>query len=150
MLVSPVDGVVMTLHVVTLGGVIQPGGKVADIVPVGDALVIEAKLAPQDVGYVHAGQSVRVKLASSDGARFDHLNGEVVHISPDTVETKDGATYYKVRIKTERDYFQTKGEHYQLVPGVQVMCSIVTGSRSVMAYIAKPLLGTLDTALQER
>lgn len=149
-LVSPVDGVVMTLHVVTLGGVIQPGGKVADIVPVGDALVVEAKLAPQDVGYVHAGQSVRVKLASSDGARFDHLKGEVVHISPDTVETKDGATYYKVRIKTERDYFQTKGERYQLVPGVQVMCSIVTGSRSVMAYIAKPLLGTLDTALQER
>jgi len=149
-LVSPVDGVVMTLHVVTRGGVIQPGGKIADIVPVGDALVVEARLPPNDVGYVHAGQTARVTLASSDGARFSHLVGEVVHISPDTVETKDGATFYKVRIKTESDVFETKGETYRLVPGVQVMCSIITGSRSVLEYIASPFMGSMETALQER
>jgi len=148
--VSPVDGVVMTLHVVTKGGVIQPGGKVADIVPIGDAMVVEAKLPPNDVGYVHPGQIARVTLASSDGARFGHLSGEVVHISPDTVEGQNGATYYKVRIKTNTDMFETKGEVYRLVPGVQVMCSIVTGSRSVLEYIAKPLMGSVGTALQER
>jgi len=149
-LVSPVDGVVMTLHVVTKGGVIQPGGKVADIVPIGDALVVEAKLPPNDVGYIHPGQPARVKLASSDGARFSHLEGKVVHISPDTVESKNGSMYYKVRIKTDSDVFKTKGETYRLVPGVQVMCSIVTGSRSVMEYIASPFMGKLQTALQER
>ncbi|PCI41029.1 MAG: secretion protein HylD [Rhodospirillaceae bacterium] len=148
--VSPVDGVVMTLHVVTRGGVIQPGGKIADIVPIGDALVVEAKLPPNDVGYVHIGQTARVTLASSDSARFSPLEGEVIHISPDTVEGPDGATYYKVRIKTTSDVFESKGEIYRLVPGVQVMCSIVTGSRSVMEYIASPFMGSLETALQER
>jgi len=149
-LVSPVDGVVMTLHVVTRGGVIRPGGAVADIVPVGDAMVVEAKLPPQDVGYIHVGQSARVKLASADGARFGHLNGKVIHVGPDTVETKDGVPYYKVRIQTEGDSFESQGESYRLVPGVQVMCSIVTGSRSVLQYIASPFMGSAGSALQER
>jgi len=149
-LVSPVDGVVMTLYVVTRGGVIQPGGKVADIVPIGDALVVEARLPPNDVGYIHPGQLVRVTLASSDGARFGHLEGEVVHISPDTMKGTSGTTYYKVRIKTKTDVFKSKGEAYRLVPGVQVMCSIVTGSRSVLEYIASPYMGVLEKALQER
>jgi adhesin transport system membrane fusion protein len=149
-LVSPVDGVVMTLHVVTLGGVIRPGDAVADIVPMGDAMVVEAKLPPQDVGYVHPGQIARVKLASADGARFGHLDGEVVSVSPDTVETKDGQPYYKVRIKTVGDSFDSHGESYRLVPGVQVMCSIVTGSRSVLGYIASPFMGNVGAALQER
>jgi len=149
-LISPVEGVVMNLHVVTRGGVIQPGGAVVDIVPVGDAMVVEAKLAPQDVGYVHVGQIARVRLASGDGARFDPLEGTVSHVSPDTVETQDGTTFYKVRIKTQNDYFESDGQRYQLVPGVQVMCSIVTGTRSVMEYIASPFLGSFKTALQER
>ena len=149
-LVSPVDGIVMTLHVVTRGGVIRPGGAVADIVPIGDAMVVEAKLPPQDVGYVHVGQTARVKLASADGGRFGHLVGRVVQVSPDTVETKDGQPYYKVRIKTTGDSFTSHGESYRLVPGVQVMCSIVTGSRSVLQYIASPFIGQAETAFQER
>lgn len=149
-LVSPVDGVVMTLHVVTQGGVIRPGGPVADIVPLGDALVVEAKLPPQDVGYVHPGQTARVKLASADGQRFGHLDGKVYLVAPDTIETKDGTSYYKVRIRTEGDNFSSQGQTYRLVPGVQVMCSIVTGSRSVMEYILSPFLGRAGTALQER
>ncbi|MEG3619734.1 HlyD family type I secretion periplasmic adaptor subunit [Magnetovibrio sp. PR-2] len=149
-LTSPVEGVVMTLHVVTRGGVIQPGGAVVDVVPMGDAMVVEAQLPPQDVGYVHVGQPARVQLASADGGRFDHLNGTVSHISPDTVETQDGSTYYKVRIKTDRDHFRSGGETYRLVPGVQVMCSIVTGSRSVMDYMASPFIGSFSTAMQER
>ena len=149
-LTSPVEGVVLTLYVVTKGGVIQPGGAVVDVVPVGDAMVVEAKLPPQDVGYVHVGQPARVQLASADGGRFDHLDGEVFHISPDTVDTEDGNTFYKVRIKTTRDHFKSGGETYRLVPGVQVMCSIVTGSRSVMDYMASPFIGSFSTALQER
>lgn len=112
--------------------------------------MVEAKLPPQDVGYVHVGQTARVRLASSDGARFDALDGKVVQVSPDTVETKDGVPYYKVRIETNSAFFESQGERYQMVPGVQVMCSIVTGSRSVMEYIASPLMGGIDTALQER
>ena len=148
-LTAPVEGVVMTLHVVTEGGVIPPGGKVVDIVPVGDALVVEAKLLPQDVGFIHVGQVARVKLAAA-GSRFQPLDGVVSSVSPDTVETKTGKSYYKVRIKTDRDYFDKHGQRYQLVPGVQVMCSIVTGTRSVMEYITTPFYGAFSTALQER
>jgi len=149
-LVSPVEGVVMTLYVVTRGGVIQPGAAVADIVPVGDAMVVEAQMAPQDVGYVRVGQMAKIRLASADGARFLPLQGTVTQISPDTVQNKDGNSFYKVRIKTKTDYFESDGERYQLVPGVQVMSSIITGSRSVLEYVASPFLGSLRTALQER
>ncbi|MDP6571877.1 MAG: HlyD family type I secretion periplasmic adaptor subunit [Rhodospirillales bacterium] len=147
---SPVDGVVKTLYVYTVGGVVQPGATVVDVVPGTDRLVIEAKLSPQDIGYVHAGQTATVRLASSDAARFGNLDGEVVQVSPDTIETTEGIPYYKVRIATARDYFETKDERYRLVPGVQVMCNILTGQRSVLQYLADPFLGSFRQALRER
>ena len=147
---SPVDGVVKTVHVVTVGGVVRPGGTVVDIVPAGDRLIIEAKLAPQDIGYVHPGQTVLVTLASADAIRFGNLMGEVVQVSPDTVDTKDGQPYYRVRIATERDYFERQSMRYNLVPGVQVTASIRTGQRSVIAYLTDPFLNSARTALRER
>ncbi len=147
---SPVDGVIKTLHVVTVGGVVSPGGTVAEVVPEGDLLVIEAKLPPQDIGYVQLGQPVQVSLASADANRFGKLEGKVVHISADTIETAEGIPYYKVRITTERDYFERRRERYRLVPGVQVISSIRTGRRSVLEYLLDPFLGGLDMALRER
>ena len=147
---SPVDGVVKTLYVVTVGGVVSPGGTVVDIVPAGDRLIIEAKLPPQDIGYVHPGQTALVTLASSDAIRFSNLVGEVVNISPDTVETPDGRSYYKVRIATESDFFERQSMRYRLVPGVQVVASIRTGQRSVLAYLIDPFLNSARTAMRER
>lgn len=147
---SPVDGVVKTLYVFTVGGVVQPGATVIDVVPGGDMLVVEAKLPTQDIGYVHAGQTATVRLASPDGARFGTLDGEVLHISPDTIETAEGIPYYKVRVALDRDFFETKGERYRLVPGVQVLCSILTGRRSVLEYLLSPFHGVFDRALHER
>jgi len=147
---SPVDGVIKTLHVVTVGGVVAPGGTVVDVVPAGDRLIIEAKLPPQDIGYVHAGQTALVTLASSDANRFGNLNGEVVRVSPDTIETTDGQVFYKVRIATEKDFFQRQGSQYHLVPGVQVTTSIRTGERSVLAYLIDPFLSSARKAMRER
>ncbi|HJO71834.1 MAG TPA: HlyD family type I secretion periplasmic adaptor subunit [Rhodospirillales bacterium] len=147
---SPVDGVVKTLYVYTVGGVVQPGATVVDVVPGTDRLVIEAKLSPQDIGYVHAGQTATVRLASSDAARFGNLDGEVVQVSPDTLETAEGIPYYKVRITTAHDYFEIKDERYRLVPGVQVMCNILTGQRSVLQYLSDPFLGSFQQAFSER
>ena len=147
---SPVDGVVKTLHVFTVGGVVGPGGTVVDIVPAGDSLIIEAKLPPQDIGYVSPGQTALVTLASPDAIRFGNLAGKVVHVSPDTIETADGLPYYKVRIATERDYFERRELRYRLVPGVQVMASIRTGQRSVLAYLTDPFLSSAQTAMRER
>jgi membrane fusion protein, adhesin transport system len=147
---SPVKGVVQTLHVATLGGVVRAGDTVVDIVPAGDKLVIEAKLPAQDVGYVAPGQLAMVTLASGDAIRFGRLKGRVMSISPDTLVTKDNVPYYKVRVETERDYFERRSARYSLVPGVQVICSIQTGRRSVLEYILDPFLGAFRAAMQER
>ncbi len=147
---SPVDGVVKTLYVYTVGGVVQPGATVLDVVPAGDRLVIEARLPTQDVGYVHPGQTALVTLASLDAIRFGNLKGEVVNVSPDTIDTGQGIPYYKVRIRTERDYFERNEVRYQLVPGVQVLCSIRTGTRTVLQYLLDPFLSGAQRALRER
>ncbi len=147
---SPVDGVVKTLYFVTTGGVIKAGDAVMDIVPVGDRLVIEARLPTQDVGYVQSGQAVKVRLAAADLARFGSIDGRVTQISPDAVAGKDGLPYYRVRIEVERDYFEDGKMRYKLYPGMQVMASIVTGNRRVAEYLFEPLVGRMSLALQER
>jgi len=147
---SPVDGVIKSLYVVTVGGVVAPGGTVLDIVPGGDNLIIEAKLAPQDIGYVHAGQTALVTLASGDANRFGNLNGTVVNVSPDTLVSKQGEAFYKVRITTKNSFFERDALRYSLVPGVQVTASIRTGQRSVLAYIMDPFMSSVRTAMRER
>jgi len=147
---SPVDGVVKVLYVATVGGVLRPGDSIADIVPAGDRLVIDAQLPTHDIGYIRVGQDVVVKLASADATRFGNLNGKVARISPDTLETPDGQPYYKVRIETEQAYFERGGLRYDLYPGMQVMASIQTGKRTVMQYILDPLRGSASSAMQER
>ncbi|MAF94717.1 MAG: secretion protein HylD [Rhodospirillaceae bacterium] len=147
---SPVDGVVKTLYVVTIGGVVAPGATVADVVPAGDRLIIEARLPTQDIGYVHPGQTALVMLASADAIRFGNIEGKVVHVSPDAIDSAGGAPFYKVRIAMEKDFFERRGVKYRLVPGVLVMSSIRTGQRSVLAYLTDPFRGSFQTALRER
>lgn len=147
---APVDGVVKTLYITTVGGVVKAGATVVDLVPADDRLVIEARLPTQDVGYVHPGQTAMVKLASADAIRFGNLEGKVVLISPDTTQTAQGASFYRVRIETERDYFEQRGLNYRLVPGVQVICSILTGRRTVLEYVLDPFVSSYRTALRER
>jgi adhesin transport system membrane fusion protein len=147
---SPVDGVVKTLNVVTVGGVLKPGENVADIVPLGDKLIVEAKLKTQDIGYVAVGQPAVIKLASSDAVRFGQLDGTVAEVSPDTLINDDGVPFYRVRIELPRAFFEKSGERYALFPGMQVAASILTGERTVMNYILDPLLHRMGGAFQER
>lgn len=147
---APVDGIVKTLYVTTRGGVVQPGGTVAEVVPIDDRLVIKAQLPPRDVGYVSVGQTVKVRLASPDAIRFGHITGKVVNISPDTIQTRKGRAFYEVRIETKATRFERDGVSFRLVPGVQVTCAIVTGRRSVMSYLLDPFMGSMDTAMRER
>ena len=118
--------------------------------PAGDKLVIEAKLQTQDIGYVVPGQAAIVKLASGDAMRFGALKGTVTHVSPDTLQTPDGNPYYRVRIVTEDDHFSRGSLVYNLFPGMQVMASIQTGTRTVLRYLVDPLLANLDVAMGER
>jgi len=147
---SPVDGVIKTLHITTVGGVLRAGQTVIDVVPADDRLVIEAKLETQDVGYVQAGQSALIKLASADAMRFGGLDGTVTSVSPDTFVTEQGTPYYKVRVETEYDRFQRGELQYKLFPGMQVIASIRTGDRTVIEYLLEPFLNTMSGAMGER
>ncbi len=147
---SPVDGVVKTLKVATVGGVVRPGEPLADIVPAGDRLVVEAKLPTRDIGHVAVGQVAVVKLATPDAIRFGNLKGNVINVSPDALVTSDGKPFYKVRIATEQDYFQQGEYKYNLIPGLQVVASIQTGKRTVLEYIIDPVRYSMGQAAQER
>jgi adhesin transport system membrane fusion protein len=147
---APVDGIVKVLNVATIGGILKAGEQVAEIVPANDAMVVEARLPTRDIGYVRSGQPVQIKLASSDLVRFGEIPGKVVNVSPDTMSDKDGNPYYKVRIETERGYFERGIQRYQLYPGMQVIASILTGERRVIDYLIDPFIGNFSEALRER
>lgn len=147
---APVDGIVKTLNVATKGGVIQPGATVAEIVPADDRLVIDAKLPTRDIGYVRPGQRVMIRLASSDAARFGIIESEVANVSPDTLVNEQGVPFYKVRIETNRAFFEQGGLRYDLFPGMQVQADIQTGTRTVMQYLLDPYFRSVEVALRER
>jgi adhesin transport system membrane fusion protein len=147
---SPVSGVVKTIHIATIGGVVKPGEPVVDIVPKGDKLIVEAQLQTQDIGFVQAGQNVMVRLASADANRFGGLEGEVMSVSPDTLLTPDGVPYYKVRIATDVAYFERGALRYSLFPGMQVIANIHTGTRTIFQYMFDPFLSSMGDAMQER
>ena len=147
---SPVDGVIKTLYITTVGGVLRAGQTVVDVVPVDDRLIVEAKLQTQDIGYVKAGQSALIKLTSADALRFGGIDGTVTNVSPDTLVTEQGTPYYKVRIETANDRFQRGELQYRLFPGMQVIASIRTGDRTVIEYLTDPFLNTISGAMGER
>ncbi len=147
---APVDGIVKTLYIVTQGGVIQPGATVIDIVPGDDRLVVEARLPPQDIGYIRMGQTAQLQLASAEAARYGTIEGIVDAVSPDTIISQEGQAFYKVRISPEQDFFQRGELEYRLYPGMQIQSSIMTGTRTVMDYLLEPYLGSASLALRER
>jgi adhesin transport system membrane fusion protein len=147
---SPVEGVVKTLHVTTLGGVLGPGQSVAEIVPSEDRLIIEAKLSITDIGYVKVGQSAAVRLMGRESSVYGKIDGSVIHVAPDSTLAQDGRVYYLVRVETQQDHFTSGDATYQLFPGMAVMAHIHTGKRTVLQYITEPFAARFTGAMQER
>lgn len=147
---SPVDGIVKTVHVSTLSGVVKAGDTVVELVPLNDTLIVEVELPTQDIGYIAIGQDASIKLNSPDLSRFGSIDGRVIEISPDTLIRSDGIPYYRVRIETGKDRFERNGQVFRLYPGAQVVASIKTGKRTVVEYILAPFISTMGEALRER
>ena len=148
---APVSGVVKSIHISTIGGVVKPGDTVVDIVPGEDKLIVEAELPTQDIGYVQIGQEAILKLNAPSLHRFGHVMGKVIHISADRlIREEDGQPYYKVRIEPERTYFLKETQRYDVFPGTQIMASIRTGTRTVIEYLLDPFLGSFNEAMRER
>jgi adhesin transport system membrane fusion protein len=146
---APVDGIVKTLYVDTRGGVIGPGVTIMDIVPVDDALIIEAQLSIEDISSVRPGQPAVIKLANRNARRVGKIEGEVVHISPDALTSDDDITYYVTRIRPTEDFFIWNDKRYQLIPGMGVAVFIQTGRRTIMNYLLDPFIDSLSQSLQE-
>ena len=147
---SPVEGVVKTLHVTTVGGVLRPGQEVADIVPSEDRLIIEGRLSVMDIGYVRVGQSASVRMMGRESSLYGKIDGTVIHVAPDTTAAPDGRVFYVVRLETSQDHFSNGDSIYRLFPGMAVMAHIHTGTRTVLQYISGPFTDRFAGALQER
>mgnify|MGYP001204722698 CR=1 FL=1 len=149
-LYSPIDGVVKNLRQHTIGGVVQPGEAIMEIVPVRDTLVIETKLSPIDVGYVGVGQKADVKILTYDFLRYGSLNGIVKNVAADTSTDFKGEPYFRVEIETDRNYLGKDIGSLPITPGMQAEINIQTGKRSVFDYLISPVLKTHHAAFRER
>ncbi len=149
-LLAPVRGVVNTLTVTTIGAVTQPGQAVAEIVPLDDTLLIEARIRPQDVAFIHPGQQASVKLTAYDYSIYGALDGEVERIGADTVTDETGESYYQVVIRTHEHALTGREGALPIIPGMVATVDILTGDKTVFDYLAKPVLRVRDEALRER
>lgn len=145
---SPVRGRVQRLLANTVGGVVQPGKDIVEIVPLDDALVLEAKVQPKDIAFIHPGQNATVKFTAYDFAIYGGLDAVVENISPDTETDERGTnTFYVVRVRTRQTNFSDK---MPIIPGMTAEVDILTGKKTVLSYLLKPVLKAHSYALRER
>lgn len=147
---SPVSGTIQDITVKTLGGVVKPGEDFIKVVPKDDQLIVEARVKPSDRAFIYPGQPAIIKLTAYDFSVYGGLKGELLDISADTFEDEKGDTYYRVRLRTYETELKRKGEVLPIIPGMVASVDILTGKKTVMQYLMKPLIKTLDDAMNER
>ncbi|MFD1944233.1 HlyD family type I secretion periplasmic adaptor subunit [Paradevosia shaoguanensis] len=148
---SPVDGIVNNLAVNTIGAFVSPGERLVDIVPIEDTLLVEAKLKPSDVAFILPGQSANIKITAYDFSIFGGLHGEVQNVSADSIVDPDTReTYYLVLIKTDQSALEYNGKKLPILPGMVSSVEILTGKKTILQYLMKPINKARDEALRER
>ncbi len=150
---SPVDGLVKNIRVNTVGGVVTTGSPIMEIVPLGERVLIEARIKPADVGFIQVGQRAVIKLSGYDYNVYGGLKGEIEYISPDALGEPDAkgadARYYRARLRADTNTLRYKGEPLPVIPGMSAMVEIKTGERSVLSYLLRPMMKSQE-ALSER
>jgi membrane fusion protein, adhesin transport system len=144
---SPVRGRVQRMLANTVGGVVQPGKDIVEIVPLDDALVLETRVLPKDIAFIHPNQEATVKLTAYDFAIYGGMPAKVENISPDTQVDERGNAFYIVRVRTDRPNFNEK---MPVIPGMTAEVDILTGKKTVLSYLLKPVLRARQYALTER
>jgi adhesin transport system membrane fusion protein len=147
---SPMNGVVQKLFVHTIGGVLKPGADIMEIVPSGQNLLVEVKIKPSDIAFIYYGQKAIVKFSAYDFSIYGGLDGKVVYISADTIKDEKDNVFYKVEIKTDVNYLGDANKKLKIIPGMTVNVDIITGQKSVLDYILKPILKTKQYTFSER
>ncbi|MFK3822457.1 HlyD family type I secretion periplasmic adaptor subunit [Pseudomonas yamanorum] len=148
---SPVRGIVKQLLVNTVGGVIQPGSDMVEIVPLNDTLLVEAKIRPQDIAFLHPGQEAVVKFTAYDYTIYGGLKAKLERIGADTITDEDKkTTYYMITLRTDRSHLGTDEKPLIIIPGMVASVDIITGQKSILSYLLKPILRARAEALHER
>lgn len=147
---SPVHGTIKRLLVNTVGGVIQPGADLVEIVPLEDTLLVEAKVRPADIAFLRPGQPAMVKVTAYDFSIYGGLKGVVEDISADTITDEQGESFYRIRVRTHDNALEKAGEPLPIIPGMTTQVDILTGEKTVMDYLLKPILRAKERALRER
>lgn len=148
--VSPVHGIIKLLKVNTIGGVVQPGDAMVEVVPLEDNLLIEAKVRPQDVAFLHPGQKAMVKFTAYDYTIYGGLKAKLELISADTITDEEGNSFYLIQVRTDQSHLGTKEHPLLIIPGMVATVDIITGEKSVLDYLLKPVLKARSEALRER
>lgn len=148
--VSPVRGVIKQLKVNTIGGVVQPGSDMLEIVPLDDSLLIEAKVRPQDVAFLHPGQKAMVKFTAYDYTIYGGLRANLELISADTITDEEGNSFYLIQVRTDKSHLGSEEHPLLIIPGMVATVDIITGEKSVLDYLLKPVLKARSEAMRER
>ncbi|TPL46659.1 HlyD family type I secretion periplasmic adaptor subunit [Mesorhizobium sp. B2-4-6] len=148
---SPVDGIVNTLDVNTLGAFVQPGAVVAGIVPTSETLLVEARVSPRDVAFIQPNQEALIKVTAYDFSIFGGIEGKVSNITADSlVDQKTGEPYYQVRVATDKSTLIRNGKTYSIIPGMICSVDIKTGRKTILNYLLKPINKARQEAMSER
>lgn len=148
---SPVDGIVNTLELNTVGAFVQPGAVVAGIVPTSETLLVEARVSPRDVAFIRPDQEALIKVTAYDFSIFGGIEGKVSNITADSlVDQKTGEPYYQVRVSTDKSTLERDGKAYSIIPGMICSVDIKTGRKTILHYLLKPINKAREEAMSER
>lgn len=148
---SPANGVVNDVQVTTIGGFVQPGQKVMEVVPLGDKLLVETRVKPRDIAFIKVGDRALVKVTAYDFSIYGGLEGRVVQVSADSIYDEiEKEAYFNVIVETDRNYLLFQGRQLPITPGMMCDTQIITGRKSVLSYLLKPVLKARSEALRER
>ena len=148
---SPVDGVVNDVQVTTIGSFVQPGQKIMEVVPLGDKLLVESRVKPSDIAFIKVGDRALVKVTAYDFSIYGGLEGRVVQVSADSIyDEKEKSAYFTVIVETDKSYLTASRHALPITPGMMTSTQIITGRKSVLTYLLKPVLKARSDALRER
>jgi adhesin transport system membrane fusion protein len=147
---SPVRGTVKQIIINTIGGVVRPGDPILEIVPLDDTLLFEVRIRPSDIAFLYPGQKAMIKITAYDFSIYGGIEGVVEQISADTIEDERDESYYKVKLRTKTNAIIHRGSKLPIIPGMTASVDILTGKKTVLDYLLKPILKASQSALRER
>jgi adhesin transport system membrane fusion protein len=147
---APVAGIVNAVSIKTIGGVIEPAKPLIEIVPMGDDLKISAKISPNDIAFISLDQKVKVRISAYDAQRYGLLNGKVSRIGASTISDAEGNVYFEVEVETDQNFLGSAANKLPVTPGMLADIDIITGRKTILSYLLRPVLRLKDRSFRER